>query len=63
MGIVSLLADFTPVTGALSVMFGIIGKNQANKRGQDGAGKATAGIVMGAIGFVVKLICFISLLN
>ncbi len=53
LGIVSLLCCAV-ITGPLGVIFGIIDKSKGNK-----SGCATAGIICGAIGFVLWLILII----
>lgn len=59
LGIISLILDFTPITGLLSLVFGIIGRNKALREKQDGAGKALTGIILGAVGMASRLIFII----
>lgn len=59
LGIISLILDFIPITGLLALIFGIIGRNKAIKEKQDGAGKALAGMILGAIGVASRLLLLI----
>ena len=62
LGIISLILDFTPITGLLSLIFGIVGRNKALKEKQDGAGKALTGIILGAVGMSSRLLLLIYLI-
>lgn len=59
LGIISIVADLTPITGVLSLIFGIIGRNKALKNKQNGAGKALAGIILGTVGMLMGLLTII----
>jgi phage FluMu protein Com len=55
LGIIGIPAGCTGITPLLAVVFGIIGLNQVNKSGAEGAGKgmAIAGIVCGIVGLML----------
>lgn len=55
LGIISILFDFTPITGILALVLGIIGRRKALKEERIGTEKALAGIILGIVGCVISL--------
>lgn len=61
LGIIALTFDLFPLTGFLSIIFGVLGKKEAKKENKDYS-KATVGIILGTVGFVFKLFLWILIL-
>ena len=57
LGIIGLIPCTFAIPAVLALIFGIIGYNQVTKTGAEGGGKgmAIAGIVLGVIGCLMKL--------
>lgn len=54
-GLFSSWLVFGVILSVLGIIFGVIGKRQADERGGQGSGLALAGLIMGVIGVVILI--------
>ncbi len=58
-GLVTSWLVFGVVLSILAIIFGVIGKRQAEERGGQGSGMAIAGIVTGVIGILILILVIV----